>query len=77
VAHHGSKTSTSLQFLAAADPEVAVICVGEDNAFGHPAIEVTDRLTDRLGENNVYRTDEDGTVEFTTDGERLWVTTDS
>jgi hypothetical protein len=30
-------------------------------------------LIDRLGDNNVYRTDEDGTVEFITDGERLWV----
>ena len=35
--------------------------------------DVVKRLTDRLGEDNVYRTDEDGTVEFITDGERLWV----
>ena len=32
-----------------------------------------DRLTGRLGEDNVYRTDTDGTIEFITDGERLWV----
>lgn len=77
VAHHGSETSTSQQFLAAVDPEVAVICVGEDNPFGHPSPEVVERLTDRLGEDNVYRTDEDGTVEFITDGEKLWVKIDS
>ena len=73
VAHHGSETSTTSQFLAAVDPEVAVISVGEDNPFGHPSPEVLERLIDRLGEDNVYRTDEDGTIEFITDGERLWV----
>ena len=73
VSHHGSKTSTSPQFLAAVDPEVAVISVGADNPFGHPSPEVVERLIGRLGEDNVYRTDEDGTVEFITDGESLWV----
>ena len=76
VAHHGSDTSTTSQFLAAAAPEVAVICVGADNSFGHPSPEVMQRLIDGLGEDNVYRTDEDGTVEFITDGERLWVRAD-
>ena len=73
VAHHGSKTSTSQQFLVAVAPEVAVISVGADNPFGHPSPEVWERLIDRVGEDNVYRTDEDGTIEFITDGERLWV----
>jgi len=73
VAHHGSETSTSPQFLAAVDPEAAVISVGADNTFGHPGPEVVERLIDRLGEDNVYRTDEDGTIEFITDGERLWL----
>jgi competence protein ComEC len=73
VAHHGSDTSTTSQFLAAVDPEVAVISVGADNSFGHPSLEVVERLTDMLGEDNVYRTDEDGTIEFITDGEKLWV----
>jgi competence protein ComEC len=77
VAHHGSETSTSPQFLAAVDPEVAVISVGADNTFGHPSPEVVERLIDRVGEDNVYRTDEDSTVEFITDGERLWVKADS
>jgi competence protein ComEC len=73
VAHHASETSTTSQFLAAVDPELAVISVGADNSFGHPGPEVVKRLIDRLGEDNVYRTDEDGTIEFITDGERLWL----
>ncbi|MFW6105281.1 MAG: DNA internalization-related competence protein ComEC/Rec2 [Chloroflexota bacterium] len=73
VAHHGSETSTTSHFLAAVDPEVAVICVGADNPFGHPGSEVVDRLIDSLGKDNVYRTAEDGTIELITDGERLWV----
>ena len=77
VAHHGSETSTSPQLLAAVSPEVAVISVGTDNTFGHPSPEVVERLIDRLGDDNVYRTDEDSTVEFITDGERLWVKADS
>ena len=73
VAHHGSSTSTTSQFLDAVDPEVAIISVGEDNPFGHPNPEVVGRLINKLGEDSVYRTDEDGTIEFITDGERLWV----
>ena len=76
VAHHGSKTSTTLQFLAAVAPEMAVISVGEDNSFGHPSPEVTERLIGRLGEDNVYRTDENGTIEFITDGQKLWLRTE-
>ena len=69
VAHHGSKTSTSSRFLAVVDPEIAVISVGADNPFGHPSTEVVERLD----EVKVYRTDENGTVEFITGGEKLWV----
>jgi competence protein ComEC len=77
VAHHGSETSTTSQFLAAVDPEVAVISVGADNTFDHPSPEVVERLVGRLGEDNVYRTDKAGTIEFITDGESLWVRTGS
>jgi len=73
VAHHGSKTFTTPQFLAALDPEIAVISVGADNPFGHPSPELVKRLVDRLGEDKVYRRDENGTIEFIGDGERLWV----
>ncbi len=76
VAHHGSKTSTTSQFLAAVAPEMAVVSVGADNPFGHPSPEVMERLIYRVGEDNVYRTDENGTIEFITDGERLWLRTE-
>ena len=73
VAHHGSKTSATPQFLAVVDPEVAVISVGANNTFGHPSPEVVERLEGRLGEDNVYLTSQNGTIEFITDGEKLWV----
>ena len=73
VAHHGSKTSTSSQFLAIVDPEVAVISVGANNTFGHPSPEVVQRLEEKLGKNKIYLTSENGTIEFITDGKQLWV----
>jgi len=77
VAHHGSDTSTSPEFLAVVDPQLAVISVGEDNPYGHPTDEVIERLEEKLGAENIYRTDEQGTIEFITDGERLWVRVES
>jgi competence protein ComEC len=53
---------------------VAVISVGAENRFGHPAPQVLARYAE-LGVP-ALRTDELGTVEFVTDGERLWVRTD-
>jgi competence protein ComEC len=76
VGHHGSDTSTSQQFLAVVNPQVAVISVGADNKFGHPSDEVIDKLVQKLGSENIYRTDERGTIEFTTNGSRLWVRSD-
>ena len=73
VAHHGSTTSTTAEFLAVVNPRLAVISVGADNKFGHPSDEVMDRLIEKLGSENIYRTDQHGTIEFITDGERLWV----
>jgi competence protein ComEC len=75
VGHSGSKTSTTAEFLAEVSPAAAVISVGKDNRFGHPSGEVIGRLEERLGTENIYRTDEQGTIEFITDGERLWVRT--
>ena len=60
VGHHGSKYSTSPEFLGLTQPRVAVISVEEDNRYGHPAQEVLDRLVDAGCE--IYRTDEDGTI---------------
>jgi len=73
VAHHGSATSTTQEFLSAVDPQIVVISVGTDNKFGHPSPEVVARLEHKLGTDNIYRTDRHGTITFTTDGERLWV----
>jgi competence protein ComEC len=76
VAHSGSYSSTTPEFLAAASPQLAVISVG-DNSYGHPHNEVVERLETSLGEENVFRTDEQGTIEFITDGEELWVVDES
>ena len=69
VAHHGSAYSTSQALLDAVRPVVSVISVGADNDFGHPAASTLERLDDTI----VYRTDQQGDVTFSTDGERLWV----
>jgi competence protein ComEC len=73
VAHHGSRTSTSAAFLAASRPAVAVISAGRKNPFGHPAREVLDRL--REAGVKVFRTDLDGAVRISTDGQGLRVVT--
>ncbi len=73
IAHHGSDTSTTPEFLAVVNPQLAVISVGADNRFGHPTPEVMERLIEEVGAENIYRTDEQGTIEFITDGVRLWV----
>jgi competence protein ComEC len=76
VAHHGADTSTSAELLAVTDPQLAVISVGGDNRFGHPSPQVVARLEQKLGPENIYRTDRNGTIEFITDGERLWLSTE-
>jgi competence protein ComEC len=71
VAHHGSRTSTSDAFLARTAPYVDVISVGASNPFGHP----TDEVLHRLDGDLVLRTDLHGDITVSTDGERLWVST--
>jgi competence protein ComEC len=75
VAHHGSATSSTEEFLSAVEPQIAVVSVGAGNKFGHPRPEVIARLEQKLGADSIYRTDRQGTIQFTTDGERLWVST--
>jgi competence protein ComEC len=77
VAHHGSSGSTTEELLNAVKPQIAVISVGENNRYNHPSDETLKRLNDCVGEGNVYRTDEDGTVEFITDGKKLWIIVDN
>ena len=75
-AHHGSKTSNGEEFLTAVAPTYAVISCGEGNDYGHPHAEVLNRL--RAAGVQVFRTDEQGTIVVTSDGENLtWNTAPS
>ncbi len=76
VPHHGGNTSSSAAFLKAVNPKLVVISVGADNKFGQPAPQVLGRLEELVGEERILRTDEQGTIEVVTDGERIWVRTD-
>lgn len=76
VAHHGSNTSSTDEFLAVVDPEIAVISAGADNRFNHPHPAVIDRLNAQVGQDRTYITSRAGTVEFITDGTALWVKTE-
>ena len=73
VGHHGSETSTTAGFLAVTSPRLAVISVGANNDFGHPDPDILARLGEELGSENIYRTDLMGTIEFITDGKKLWL----
>lgn len=72
VAHHGSRSSTTAEFLRAVRPAVAVISVGPRNGYGHPDPGVLARLTEAGA--RIYRTDRDGAVILETDGHTLTVT---
>lgn len=76
VAHHGSDTSTSAEFLNEVHPLVAVISVGANNLFGHPSETVLSLLRQVTGEKRLFLTSRDGTVELITDGEKLWIQTE-
>ncbi|MDA1278916.1 MAG: ComEC/Rec2 family competence protein [Chloroflexi bacterium] len=73
VGHHGSRTSTTVEFLDAVDPALAIVTTGVKNQFGHPHDDVMKRLYDRLPDGAVYVTRDAGTVMVSTDGKRLWV----
>lgn len=69
VGHHGSKTSSSAEFVSAVSPEYAVISVGEDNRYGHPNQETLDVLSNI--NIKILRTDEQGRIVFKSDGINL------
>jgi competence protein ComEC len=66
VGHHGSKTSTTPRFLAAVAPTYAVISVAHHNPYGHPKMEILDRL--QSGGIRTFRTDALGATSFYLDG---------
>ena len=63
VAHHGSKTSSTEEFIKAVKPKISVIGVGENNKFGHPNNSVIETLKD-YG-SAIYRTDLQGEITLT------------
>lgn len=69
VGHHGSKTSSTAAFLAATGAKYGVICVGMGNDYGHPTATALNNLAAK--NITVYRTDLNGSVVFSTDGETL------
>ena len=71
VAHHGSHTSSTGEFLAAVHPAFAIISAGLDNSYGHPHRDVVQRLEDTGAA--ILRTDQDGQVSVRSDGRRLYV----
>jgi competence protein ComEC len=70
VGHHGSRTASSTEFLAAVHPQAAIVSVGR-NRYGHPAPEALARLSD--AGVAVWRTDHEGTVTVMTDGRTFTV----
>ncbi len=71
VGHHGSKTSTSDEFLNAVKPEYAVISCGKGNTYGHPTEEALERLNNISGIKKIMRTDLEGSIVFGKDGEQI------
>lgn len=74
VGHHGSDTSTTYPFLREVMPEYAIISVGEGNSYGHPTDNNLSRLRD--ADVTVYRTDLNGDIYLTSDGQTVSITTD-
>ena len=60
VGHHGSKTSSSKDFIDEINPRFSIISVGKNNRYGHPNIKVLKKLED----SKIYRTDKDGSIMF-------------
>lgn len=69
IAHHGSDSSTSQKFLNQISPKCAILSVGSSKQYGFPKEEIINRLNDNGIE--IYRTDEDGTIWITSDGENI------
>ena len=71
VGHHGSKTSSSKEFIDKINPEYSIISVGKNNRYGHPNKEVLNNLED----SKIYRTDQDGSIMFKIKNNKLKIET--
>lgn len=71
VGHHGSKTSTSQEFINEINPKYSIISVGKNNKYGHP----NKGVLNILEKSNIYRTDEDGSIMFEIKNNKLKIET--
>ena len=71
VGHHGSKTSSSKNFINEINPQYSIISVGKNNRYGHPNKEVLNNLK----ESKIYRTDVDGSIMFKIKNNKLKIET--
>jgi len=67
VGHHGSKTSSSKEFINEVNPKYSIISVGKNNRYGHP----NDNVLDNLEDSKIYRTDQYGSIMFKIKNNRL------
>ena len=65
----GSKSSTTNAFLEAVKPKIAVIGVGENNLFNHPAEITIENL--KKQNSSIYRTDKNGEITIITNGKKI------
>ena len=71
VGHHGSKTSSGKEFINEVNPKYSVISVGKNNRYGHPNKEVLENLE----QSKIYRTDQDGSIMFKINNNKLTIET--
>ena len=71
VGHHGSKTSSSTNFISSINPKYSLISVGKNNRYGHPNKQVINNLKN----TKIYRTDQDGSIMFKIKNNKLKIET--
>ena len=71
VGHHGSKTSSSKEFIDEINPKYGIISVGKNNRYGHPNKEILNNLEN----SKIYRTDQDGSIMFKIKNDKLEIET--
>jgi len=71
VGHHGSKTSSGKEFINEVNPKYSIISVGKNNRYGHP----NDNALEILENSKIYRTDQDGSIMFKINNDKLKIET--